>query len=182
MVSIRKSTKVAVVGLGNVSLTDDGVGVHAVRRLKEKLPADVACAEIGTALLDALDLFEDAEIVIALDAVKAGHAPGSLYCLSGRDVQDPPPMDGRGLGLCSVLERLPAAVRPQLIILGVEPAVIAYGMEPSPVVKRSIPQLVQLARAMVHEISHHHNPLTCIKPPAMNLRVQRNSVIDYEAN
>jgi len=181
MASLQKNTKVAVVGLGNVLLTDDGVGVHAVRQLKDNAPADIACVEVGTALLDALDLFEACDIIIALDAVQAGHAPGSLYCLNGRDVQDPGRMGAHELGLCAALQLLPAASRPQVIVLGIEPAVIAYGMELSPVVRRAVPQLVKLACAMVHEISRHHNPLCCIKPPVMNLSTQRDSVIDHEA-
>lgn len=181
MVYIQNNTKLAVVGLGNVLLTDDGMGVHAVRKLKANVPADVTCVEIGTALLDALDLFEACDIIIALDAVQAGHAPGSLYCLSGRDVQDPKPTNAHELGLCAALQHLPAAVRPQVLVLGIEPAVLAYGMEPSPVVKRTIPELVKLAGAMVHAISLDQSPLSCIKPPAIDLGTRRDSVTDHEA-
>jgi hydrogenase maturation protease len=73
----RKRT--IVLGLGNTTLSDDGVGVHAARRAQELLEADedieIKEAEIaGFALLDLLDGFERAVIIDALN--RPGRAPG----------------------------------------------------------------------------------------------------------
>ena len=71
--------RVLIAGLGNLLLRDDGVGVHAVRSMGNDLPPGVLAVEVGTAVLDALHLFEEAEMVIAIDAMKAGGAPGTIY-------------------------------------------------------------------------------------------------------
>ncbi|MHC4499981.1 MAG: hydrogenase maturation protease, partial [Planctomycetota bacterium] len=61
---------VAIVGLGNLLLSDDGVGIHAVRQLQKDPPEGVAVAEVGTAALRAQELLGQADIVIAIDAVE----------------------------------------------------------------------------------------------------------------
>ena len=54
---------VAVVGLGNLILSDDGVGVHVVRRLTEAydFPDDVVLIDGGTSAIDLLDQLVEAE-------------------------------------------------------------------------------------------------------------------------
>ena len=78
-----------VAGLGNVLLKDDGVGVHAVRELKKVLPRRILAVEVGTAVLDALHLFEWADRIIGIDAMQAGGPPGSIYSFGVEDVDDP---------------------------------------------------------------------------------------------
>ena len=152
MVSLNKQPKVAIVGLGNVLLTDDGVGVHVLRQLQRDPPAGVTLAEIGTAVLDALDVLEDADLVIAVDAVISDPPPGSVYCFDGCDILNSQTLSGHELGLCAALQYMPVESRPQVIILGVESAVIAYGMDLSPVVSRAIPHVIETIGHLVHEI------------------------------
>ena len=69
---------VVVIGVGNVVLSDDGLGVHAVRRLAER--HDVAGVEIvegGTAGLLLLPCLADARRAIVVDAIDTGAAPGN---------------------------------------------------------------------------------------------------------
>ena len=57
-------------GIGNLLLGDEGVGVHAARELlKEELPEGIKVLEIGTSILDALPELEKAHRVIVLDAM-----------------------------------------------------------------------------------------------------------------
>ena len=72
--------KTLVLGLGNLLLADEGVGVHAARALMEKgCPEDTTVLDIGTAILEALPDLEIADRVIIIDAVKADGVPGSVY-------------------------------------------------------------------------------------------------------
>ena len=75
----QRRCRILIVGLGNVLLKDDGVGVHAVRELQKNPPDRLCVADVGTAVLHAVHLLEWAEKVIAIDAVKAGGAPGTIY-------------------------------------------------------------------------------------------------------
>jgi len=142
----------AIVGLGNILLTDDGVGVHAVRKLREDTPEGVILAEVGTAVLDALDLFESVELVIAIDAVRAGGSPGSIYNFSIDEVNAQKTISLHELGIVEVMRYLSAGSAPKIEIIGVEPAVIDYGMELSPVVRAVLPDVVRKARAMALQL------------------------------
>jgi len=75
----------AVIGLGNVVLSDDGLGVHAVRRLRERyaLGPNVEVIEGGTAGLLLLPHLADARQVVIVDAIDVGAASGTLVRLDG---------------------------------------------------------------------------------------------------
>ena len=143
----QASSGVLIAGLGNLLLMDDGVGVHAVRALLADPIEGALVVEVGTAVFDALRLVEAARTVIALDAVQAGGAPGTIYEMQ--------PDLSRGtkietslheLDLRSLFEFLPMEDRPELIVLGVEPERIEAGLELSKTVRAVLPEFVSLVR------------------------------------
>ncbi len=76
-----------VVGIGSTILGDDGVGVHAARRLRERdLPEGVDVEEAGIAGLGLLDLALGYDRLIVIDAILTGAAPGTIHVLEGNDV------------------------------------------------------------------------------------------------
>lgn len=156
----RKKFNVAIIGLGNVLLTDDGVGVHAVRKLRQDAPEGIVLAEVGTAVLDALDLFESVEFVVAIDAVRAGGPPGSIYSFDINEADTQRMVSQHELGIAAVMQYLPADSAPQITILGVEPAVIDYGMELSPVVRAVLPEAARKALAMALQLTERITPTT----------------------
>ncbi len=140
--SRRTKPRILVVGLGNLLLRDDGVGVHVVRELKGRVPRSVLAVEVGTAVMDALHLLEDADKVLAVDAMEAGGMPGTIYALHSSDVEDRPTQASlHELNLISALHFLRR--RPEILILGVEPEVIEFGLELSPSVKTAVPRVVE---------------------------------------
>ncbi|HVP37397.1 MAG TPA: hydrogenase maturation protease, partial [Terriglobales bacterium] len=79
--------KILVVGIGNLLLTDEGVGVHVIQELsKLKLPEGVELADIGTASFDLLTFMEGKDKVIIIDALVSDDKPGTLYHLSPEDL------------------------------------------------------------------------------------------------
>lgn len=76
---------VLLLGMGNILMGDDGLGVHALRALEERELGGADRLELGTSLADCFFVLEDYKHVVALDAVAAGGAPGSLYWLSHED-------------------------------------------------------------------------------------------------
>lgn len=149
MLEPRKHIDAAIVGLGNVLLTDDGVGVHAIRQLQENPPEGIILAEVGTALLDALDLLHSVDVVVAIDAVQAGGAPGSTVCLDLADADMRQDLSLHDFGIAAAVQSLPADTRPAVTILGVEPAVLDYGMQLSPAVQAALPHVVCKARTLI---------------------------------
>ncbi len=142
--------RILVAGLGNLLLADDGVGVHAVRELSRSRRSGIILAEVGTAVLDALHLFERADRVLAIDAMQAGGPPGSIYRFCLRDVEDPVSKASlHDFGLRSVFEFLTPARRPEVIVLGVEPQSIKYGLELSPPIRSAMPRLLEEVQAVI---------------------------------
>src|SRR5512139_4136670 len=114
---------VLVVGLGNLLLSDDGVGIHAVRALDGEAPSGAQLMEVGTNVLGALNEIEGARAVVALDAVDAGAEPGAVVRLelSPNERRATPP-SLHELDFAGVLGLLAPSRRPHAIVLGVQPA------------------------------------------------------------
>jgi hydrogenase maturation protease len=140
-----------IAGVGNVLLSDDGVGVHAVRELmKEPIPG-VVLADIGTAVLHGLSFLETAGRVLVVDAAQGGQAPGTIYLFDADAAPVPGPFASmHAMGLLEAMRLLPPGLpRPAVTVLGVEPASLAYGLELSAPVQAALPRVVALARETV---------------------------------
>ncbi len=76
---------IAVFGIGNILLSDDGVGVHALNRLTDEydFPEDVEFIDGGTKGLDLLPLFENRDKVLILDAANFKKEPGTIDTIIG---------------------------------------------------------------------------------------------------
>ena len=137
-----------VIGLGNVILSDDGLGVHAVRRLRERhaVAEDVELIDGGTAGLLLLPHLADARRAILVDAIDAGAPPGTLTRLEGKDWMSAVSirMTPHEVALEDLLgaAELTGAWPEELVLLGVQPGSIAMGTEPSPPVAEAIDPLV----------------------------------------
>lgn len=145
---------ILIAGLGNLLLQDDGVGVHVVQALQQDPDQDgVVVAEIGAAVLRATHLLEWADRIIALDAVKAGGAPGTVYLMDGADAQRTQgPQSMHELNLTGAYQFLPEGHRPRVTVVGVEPAVIDYGLELTPAVAAAVPRVAETVRAIVQTL------------------------------
>ncbi len=75
--------KVLVLGIGNVLMGDDGIGVHVVNELfREKLPDEVEVIDGGTLGISLLPLIVDAKALIIVDAIDADLQPGEMVEVS----------------------------------------------------------------------------------------------------
>jgi hydrogenase maturation protease len=77
-----------VLGLGNILLGDEGVGVRVVERLLEQydLPRSVRGIDGGTLGMALLPYVEEASHLVLVDAVQANRAPGTLFRLVGDEI------------------------------------------------------------------------------------------------
>jgi len=132
-------------GIGNLLLSDDGVGVHAVQALARRhLPDWVETLDVGTAFLDALPALETVERIVVIDAVKADGRPGAIYRVP-LDKCSPRPLDT--LHNFDIFGMLALAANPrqvQVVILGIEPEKLDWGTELSPCVAAAVPDLLDL--------------------------------------
>ena len=149
------AARVAILGAGNLLLRDDGVGIHAVRALQANPPPGVLVCEVGTAALAALDILEQSEAVVIVDAMAAGGKPGTIYRY---DVLPDDPCGAHGgaslhdLNLIGVLRFIPEERRPRIAVVGVEPAELDCGLELSVAVAAALPEVVACARRVAEEL------------------------------
>jgi hydrogenase maturation protease len=123
---VLNAPRILVAGVGNVFLGDDGFGVEVARRLAERpLPAGVRVADFGVRGFDlACALLEAHDLVVLVDAVRRGGAPGTVYLL---EVGGPPdgPVDFQGHSMD------PAQVLRNVRALGGSPGrILLVGCEP----------------------------------------------------
>ena len=145
---MQEGKKTIVLGLGNLLLGDEGVGVYVVQRLSElKLPAGVEPIDGGTAGIDLLPIFREAVRVIVVDAAHGSGPPGSIYRFGPEEIGKTA-LEHLSLHQLSLREVLQAAellgIKPEITIIGVEPAQVALGLELSPSVEEALPQVIEV--------------------------------------
>jgi hydrogenase maturation protease len=138
--------KIVILGIGNVLLKDEGVGVHVIREMsKMDLPNDVELVEGGTSSLDLPLYIEEAQKLIIVDALKGGQKPGTIYRCTPEDLMA---KGERPTSLHEVgpLEAFRMATRlgyqPTSVIIGVEPESIDWEMDLSPQIKGKMNDII----------------------------------------
>ncbi len=141
-----------VLGIGNLLLCDEGVGVHVARALAQReLPPDVSVVEAGTAFLDVLPEIEKADRILLVDAMEGGAAPGSVYRVPFDQCQHPDMLASlHGFDMSRVLFMAGNDRSPEVTVFGIEPARIEWGTELSPSVQRVVPAVEQ---AILYELA-----------------------------
>jgi hydrogenase maturation protease len=85
-------TKTLVLGLGNILMADEGVGVHVVRAIeKHALPPGVECLDGGTGGFVLLEAMQAADRIIMIDAAADGNPIGTVTRTVPRFARDYPP-------------------------------------------------------------------------------------------
>lgn len=143
-----------VLGLGNLLLRDEGVGVRVVQALERTAwPPDVEVVDGGTAGLTLVDQLVGRRKVIVIDAFAGHDPPGTVSRLQPADLA---PSSSRSVSLHEVglLEALAAArhlgaAPTEVVIFGVQPGSLACGLEMSLDVAQRVPELVNLVLAEV---------------------------------
>ncbi len=139
-----------ILGIGNLIMTDDGIGVHAVHLLKERyrFPRDVTVLDGGTLGLDLLHYLEGVERLLIIDAMETGGPPGTIRRLAGEDIPIAfeTRMSPHQMGLKDLLavSRLRGIEPREMVLLGVQPEDIGMGMELSPPVVAQLDALIAM--------------------------------------
>ncbi len=141
--------RVVVLGVGNLLLSDEGVGVHVANKLMEMdLPPGVQVVEGGTDGFRLMNVVTEAARLIVVDAVKGGGPPGSIYRFDIKDAPTYPDEYKTSVHQIGILEvvHLSELVgeAPETTIIGVEPKSLDMGMELSPEVKAKLSRIIEL--------------------------------------
>lgn len=143
-----------VIGVGNILLCDEGIGVHVVRELVRRggVPG-VEFVDGGVAGATLLNLVEGEERVVLVDAADAPYPPGTVVRLSPGELAG---SGGRAwslhdlnlsdtLGLMRLRDTLP-----ETVILGVVPADIeSYSLDLSEALSARFEEIVDKVRSEI---------------------------------
>jgi hydrogenase maturation protease len=146
---------VAVIGIGNVLLSDDGFGVHAIARLRERYTVrrEVELVEGGTAGLLLLPHLACTRRAILVDALDCGAAPGTVVRMDRVDQADAfsTGMTAHDVGLRDLLgaARLTGAWPEKLLLYGVQPRSTAVGVDLTPPVAAALDPVVDRVAAEI---------------------------------
>lgn len=145
-----KSKQIVILGVGNILLKDEGVGVRVIEKLGERyhFPDNVKLVDGGTLGLQLLGTVAEANYLIVVDAVKNGKSPGTLYRFEAADIPHKVAYKN-SLHQVDLLESLALSKAlgntPEITILGVEPEDISpWGMELTPPVQEKVSELMNL--------------------------------------
>ncbi len=156
--------RILVLGIGNVLLTDEGVGVRVIEELSNSFdfPDNVLLMDGGTLGLGLLGSIMEADSLIVIDAMHAGSNAGTIHRLTNGDL---PCTVGGGNSLHEIglAETLAAAhmldKQLELVVLGIEPEVIDdWGTRLTDTIQRRVPDLVAAVLREVERMGGRYAP------------------------
>lgn len=139
---------ILVIGLGNDYRSDDGVGLLAARRLREKMLPAVRVIDGVSDAVGLVDAWSPSEHVFVIDCAVSGAEPGYIHRFDAQTESVPDHLFSRysthafsvsdALELARTLGRLPAALK----VYGIEAAGCDPGTDLSPAVAASLVTVV----------------------------------------
>lgn len=148
---------ILVLGIGNILLTDEGVGVAAMNALKVRLGESerVSFLDGGTHSFALAGPIADCEALLVFDAAALDGAPGSIAVYQGEAmdafISHRPKQSVHEVGLMDLmsLARLGGHWPERRALIGVRPESLDWGSEPTPVVAAAIPRMCDAAEELM---------------------------------
>ena len=144
---------VLVLGVGNLLMGDEGVGIHTLRALElDPVPEGVRLLDGGTAGINLLEDIQNARVVVMIDATRDGRPAGSIALHRPETVGAlPHGLSAHDLGIkdlfaaAALLGRMPVIY---LFTISVE-TIIPMSLELSPAVAAAVPDVSEAVSALV---------------------------------
>jgi hydrogenase maturation protease len=150
------SQPILILGIGNILLGDEGVGVHVVRELEKlSLPEHVSVLDGGTGGFHLLAIFEQNKRMILIDATLDGNQPGTVNLLKPKYSKDfPKTLSAHDIGLKDLVESSALlGFMPEITLITVSIKEIQpLAMELSDEVRKSIPEVIALINKIINDL------------------------------
>jgi hydrogenase maturation protease len=159
--AVTADARTILLGIGNILLSDDGVGVHVANALNREMEANglrhpLTVRDGGTIGLSLLSEIDPASALIAVDAMEMGAQPGTVRLF--RDAAMDRQLAGskrsaHEVALADLIQaaRLSGCAPPRRALVGIQPEVTSWGLEPTPAVAAAIPRAVQCILNLLEE-------------------------------
>jgi len=146
---VPENTDILILGIGNILLQDEGVGVRVIEYLQtQPVPPNVELIDGGTAGFDLLDIISDRRAIILIDAIDAGHLPGTIVRFAPQDIlpANSPQLSAHNIDFAQAL-KMAALLKcaPQnVVIFGIQPASIEPGLRLTDGIAPLVPKIASL--------------------------------------
>ena len=149
--------KIAVLGLGNILLQDEGVGVHATEALRKRynFPQNVQLIDGGTMGLDLVGFIEGKDKILIIDAVNIKKAPGTIVTIEDEDIPSfiSAKLSVHQIAFPDVIPalRLLGITPAKMTLVGIQPDNIGIGLDMSDVLKKNFKRLINTVMERLNE-------------------------------
>ena len=147
---VNGSSKIAVLGIGNLIMQDEGVGIHVIRKLENEytFQPEIELIDGGTSGSELYGFFEDNDKMIIVDAVNFDEEPGFIGSIEKDDILKRlnTKMSMHNLGLTDVLSHVKLLdIEPsEIFLVGIQPAVIELHDELSEIVSERVDRILEV--------------------------------------
>ncbi len=149
--------KILIMGMGNILLSDEGVGVRAVEYIQDQpLPGNVDLLDGGTGGFTLLPEIMKYDEVILIDATLDDRPPGTIRVIRPRFAADfPKAMSTHDIGLKDLIESasIMGKLPPLHLIVVTIPGFQPMDMDLSPEIKKVLPEIYQTALKILDKIN-----------------------------
>jgi hydrogenase maturation protease len=162
----RAAGAAMVLGVGNVLLRDDGVGVRVIEELRAAslhdpltVPDGTRLVDGGTLGMDLLATVREAEALVLVDAVNLGRQPGTVTVLHGDAIvaaggRDAGAVPG-GVGELLAVARLMGWLPDPVVMIGVQVGDTTFGVGLSASVEAAVPEAADAVRRELRSLHEH---------------------------
>jgi hydrogenase maturation protease len=161
--------RILVLGVGNILLRDEGVGVRVVERLQAaySFSPNVTLMDGGTLGIKLMEAISSSEFLIVVDAVLNGQPPGTFYRLTGEEVRKSVAFK-YSLHQTDLLETLACCElvgnRPETVVLGIEPEDFSpWSDELTPTIQGRVAELSERVLLEIDQAGGNYRP--CVGSP-----------------
>jgi hydrogenase maturation protease len=149
-------TTTLVLGVGNVLLSDEGAGVHAMRYLAHHhgdLP-NTTFIDAGTLSFTLATAMADADNLLILDAAQLGGDAATVRMFEGPAFDEFLTSGRRSVhevGIADLIDiaRLQDCLPVNRALIGIQPEILGWGDAPGPLVAAAIPEVAARAAALL---------------------------------
>jgi hydrogenase maturation protease len=142
---------IALIGVGNILLRDEGVGVHVINAIKRRytFSSDVEIVDGGTMGLDLLPIIEGKDKVLIVDAVDFGEKPGYIGMIEKDDIPSVlnTKLSVHHINLSDVFFalKLMGTYPSEICLIGIQPQSIDVGLNMTDEINDKVDELIEKA-------------------------------------
>jgi hydrogenase maturation protease len=146
-----QASPVCIIGLGNILLRDEGVGVHVINTIRQRytFTPDVEVIDGGTMGLDLLPFLEGKDRVLIIDAVDFGREPGYIGIIENDAIPSMlnPKLSVHHIGLSDLLfaAKLMGISPSEIRLVGIQPESIDVGLDMTEGIRGKVEEILGLS-------------------------------------